>query len=161
MDNILALVVIPGQIWLAFLQKIVNAVLISRSYRVEDRRLPIVVHMVRVPTFFDQHLHDIAVALSGGVENWRLAIAVDMVGLATMLQEKPAKVLPTVTRNVKETGLVQGVLERRVAFCFFYKVFRHFKSLFVIFNQARGEQGILGIVGLVLQIRDVIWLDKA
>jgi len=86
-DNILALVVIPGQIWLTFFQKIVNAVLVSRSYRVEDRRLPIVVHMVRVPTFFDQHLHDISVTLSGGIENRRLAITVDMVGLATMLKE--------------------------------------------------------------------------
>ena len=138
-NKILALVVLTSKIKFTLLQKVVNAVLLSLSHRIKYWRLSIIVHMVGVASFFNQHLHDVSVSLSGRVEDRRLPITIDVIRFATILQEEMAEFFSAVSRDIEEASLIQGVLQRGVALSLFDEIFRHFVGLFVILDQATCE----------------------
>ena len=89
-DKILAFVVLASEIKFTLLQKVVDAILLSLAHRIENRRLAIIIHMVRIASFLNKHLHYISMPFSSRIENRRLPIAVHMICFASILQEELA-----------------------------------------------------------------------
>jgi len=150
MDDILTFVVLSGQINVALSQQVVNTPLLSISYSIEDWRLTVVVHSIRVSSHFDQHLHDRGMALSSCVENRCLPVRVNMISFASALQKELAQFEPTLPGHVEEACLIQRVLMCRIALSLFDQVLRHLVGLLFVFDQTGCEQSILPIQSVIL-----------
>lgn len=150
MDDILTFVVLSGQINVALSQQVVNTPLLSISYSIEDGRLTVVVHSIRVSSHFDQHLHDRGMALSSCVENRCLPVRVNMISFASALQKELAQFEPTIPGHVEEACLIQRILMCRIAFGLFDQVLRHLVGLLFVFDQTGCEQSILPIQSVIL-----------
>lgn len=130
-------------------------------HSVENGRLALVVHVVGIAAFLDQVLHDVPVTLPSRVEYRGLAVAVSVIGLAPVLQKEPDQVDAAVPGDVEQAGLVEGVLEEGLALCLLDEVLGHFEGLLLLLDEARDEEGVLVVLGLVLQVGDVVGVREA
>jgi hypothetical protein len=85
--NVQALLVFSVEVDIALGQKEVNTICVSAFYGIKYRRLPIVIHMVRICTMLNKNSHYSSKPFSGSIKYWSLTKAVDMVCLAAMGQE--------------------------------------------------------------------------
>ena len=92
------------------------------------------------------------------VENGRLAVVIDVVSFAALLQKQLNKVSTTLSTDVEKTGLAKGVLLRWVTLGFFDQVLSHFERLVVILDETTHKERILPVFRLIYKISDIIWL---
>lgn len=105
-------------------------------HSVENGSLALVVHVVGVTAFFDEVLEDVSVTFSSCIEYRGLTIAVSMISLATVLQKEPDEVDATIPGDVKQAGLIEGVLEEGLTLCLLNEVLRHLVRLGLLLDEA-------------------------
>lgn len=105
-------------------------------HSVENGSLALVVHVVGVTAFFDEVLEDVSVTFSSCIEYRGLTIAVSMISLATVFQKEPDEVDATIPGDVKQAGLIEGVLEEGLTLCLLNEVLRHLVRLGLLLDEA-------------------------
>lgn len=115
--------------------------------------------MVSVSPCVDQDLDDIDKAFSGSIKQWRLAKVVNLVWIASLLNEERSKLCNAISSDIKQTRLVESVQLAWIALAYFDEVLGHLNGLFIILDLNCTEQSILIVILFINQKRNIIWLD--
>lgn len=127
-----------------FFNQVFNRLEPDPTYRIVQRRLSVLVHMLRIPLhLLHQRLYYVKVTLSSCVENGRLAVAVDVIRFAALGIEKLHHTQFTLSHRIEKRGLAQLILLDWVYLGFIDQILNDLKGIVLVLVEASEEYGVV------------------
>ena len=124
--------------------KVFDRLQLDPTYCIEQRRLPVLVHMLRIGLhLLHQRLYYVKVTFSSCVENGRLTVAVDVIWFAALGIEKINHTQFAFSHGVEKRGLTQLILLNWVYLGFIDQILNDLKGIVLVLIEASEEYGVV------------------